>query len=524
MHGAVAADVEQCSTVGVGILQLGGSAVDSAVASMACLGVINMFSSGIGGGGFMVVFAGSQTEVIDFRETAPAAAHRDMYKDLKNGSIYGGLGIGVPGELRGMELAHKRHGRLPWARILQPAIDLALGGFKVTRKLASILKENSDVIMSNEVMRDVYAPGGSLAKEGDLLKRPRLGKTLKLIALNGVDEFYLGSLAKDVVEEITSQGGIITLEDLENYRAVIRHPVSTKYQGYTLLSAPSPASGAVLLEIMNILEGYNFEPKDRSSVLTYHRIIEAFKFAYAKRTQLGDPEFADVKDLTEAMLSKDGAKKVRSRISDERTFSADYYGPHYDVEETPGTSHLSVLAPDNTAVAVTSTINLILGSRVMGNGTGIVYNDQMDDFSLPNVTNYFGVEPSEANFIEAGKRPLSSCSPTVVAKEGRVKMVVGASGGTRITTSTALVLLHALSFNRTIDEAVRMPRIHHQLLPNTVYMEEEVSNSLITGLTALGHNMTTPMPRANVQGILFDVNHHLNASSDFRKGGVAKIY
>eukprot|EP01135_Chromosphaera_perkinsii_P003480 Nk52_evm6s245 gene=Nk52_evmTU6s245 len=523
-HGAVAADVEQCSVVGVDILKKGGSSVDSAIASMLCLGVINTFSSGIGGGGFMLIFAGSNTEVIDFREVAPKAAHRDMFANVTDGSVIGGLGIGVPGELKGFALAHKKHGVLPWETIFQPAIDIALNGFIVPNQLATVVKDMEKEIVGNPVLKSVYAPNGVLIQAGDTLRRPKLGKTLKLIALKGADEFYTGSIANLIVSEIQENGGVITKEDLKEYKPEVRTPVSTKYQGYTVLSAPAPASGGVLIDILNILEGYNFSPNDTKNATTYHRIIEAFKFAYAKRTSLGDPKFTDIEKLVKQMLDKKYGEQQRKKIEDGKTFPTDYYGPHYDVEPTPGTSHLSVLGPDNTAVAVTSTVNLIFGSQVMSNSTGILFNDQMDDFSLPHTTNFFGVEPSKANFIQAGKRPLSSCSPTVITKNGKVRMVVGASGGTRITTSTAMMILDVLSFGMPVDKAMRAPRIHHQLLPDSVYMEEDFPHDIVLELRKYGHKFITPMPRANVQGIWRDNSNFLNATSDMRKGGVAKLY
>eukprot|EP00128_Syssomonas_multiformis_P007599 Colp12_sorted_trinity150504_noHs@31971 len=524
--GAVAADCPRCSEIGRDILEAGGSAVDAAISTLLCQGVINSFASGIGGGGFMLIRSSTgQEEVIDFREVAPENAFRDMYQEVHNKSQFGGLAAGVPGELRGFEVAHKRHGKLPWRDVVLPAARLASGGFVVTKTLANMFKSQGAAIMANKDMRLEFAPNGVLPVEGDVLQRPRLGRTLEIVAEHGADALYNGTLTEGFVRDVNSQGGNMTVRDLNNYTPVIREVVSSRFGGYRVIAAPAPASGQVLLYTLNVLGGFNATRCDAATIDLTQRVVETFKFAYAKRTQLADPAYYDVTDVVALLGNTTFADETRGKIKLDRTFPLSYYGPSFDVEETPGTTHVSVLGPDNDAVAVTSTINLSFGSQIVSGSTGIVVNNEMDDFSSPNITNAFGVRPSKANFITPGKRPLSSSAPVIVISDtGRVRLVAGASGGTRITTATAQVVLGVLSLGMDIKEAIDAQRVHHQLLPANVTVEPQFSPELIKGLQKIGHSVVilkTGSYESVVQGVEQRADGTIYAYSDPRKGGVA---
>ncbi|KAK3565489.1 hypothetical protein QTP86_010872, partial [Hemibagrus guttatus] len=398
---AVAADAGACSEIGRDMLKRGGSAVDAAISTLLCVGLFNPQSMGIGGGHYFIIYNSStgKVETINARETAPLRATGDMFRHDTELSKKGGLSIAVPGELRGYELAHRRHGRLPWRELFEPSIQLARDGIRVSRALAKPMRENKETIQDDPVLCEVFCDSNkTILRENDTIRFPRLADTYERIAKGGADVFYKGSMAETIVKDIQAAG-------------------------------------------------YNFSPSSVSTpekkTLTYHRIIEAFRFAYAMRSRLGDPQYLNITDLIHNMTSDYFAENIRSQITDNTTHPESYYGPEYFNPETSGTSHLSVLAEDGSAVSVTSTINQYFGSKVMSPSTGIIFNDNMDDFSSPYITNAFGIRPSPNNFIKPGKRPLSSMCPTIISdKHNKVKMVVGASGGTKITTATALYEFH----------------------------------------------------------------------------------
>lgn len=499
-HGVVAADASLCSEVGRDILKKNGSAVDSAIATSFCIGVINMHSAGIGGGGFMTIYNRStnKAEVIDYREEAPGKANSTMYINSTLNSKYGTSASGVPGEVRGFRKAWNKYGRLPWKDLVQPAIDLAKKGFRFGYPAHAAANRSSTLpyIKKDPGLSELLIDkAGNLKKLGTVLKMPKYARTLETIR-DDPDSFYSGELAKSIVKDIQDGGGIITLEDMKNYTAKVRTPLSDTMGDLKWYTNPPPGSGAVLSMILNILKGYNFTQDSRkdlnSSILTYHRIIEAFKFAYAYRALLGDKDYWDVREVVKNMTSGEYGDYLRHKIYDNRTFqNYTYYGDFYSSTNVGGTSHLSIISPDGDAVAATNTINLYFGCKYRSTRTGIIYNNEMDDFSTPGKKNNFGVEPSESNFIKAGKRPMSSMTPSIfVDSSGLPRLAVGASGGTRITTAISLVVMNYFWFGRNLSEAVLDPRVHHQLLPNYIRIDKfyPISKDLQAGLRRLGHD------------------------------------
>uniref|UniRef100_A0A3P8WL54 Glutathione hydrolase n=1 Tax=Cynoglossus semilaevis TaxID=244447 RepID=A0A3P8WL54_CYNSE len=527
---AVAADAKTCSEIGRDILKKNGSAVDASIATLLCVSLLNAHSVGIGGGSNYVIYNAStgKVETINARETAPSNAVEDMFGDNDQLARKGALTIGIPGELRGYEMAHKRHGRLPWRELFQPSIALARKGFPIGKALALAITTHKEDIEGNAALCEVFCDSEkNILKENDIIRFPKLAETYQRIAEEGPDLFYEGSIAKAIVSEVQEAGGIITLEDLREYQPELNEkPLKAKVGQFTMYVPNAATGGPVVAFILNILNGYNFSDKSVSTteqkILTYHRIVEAFRFGYAKRSELGDPRYMDMTELINNMTSDVYAEQIRSKIMDHTTFPEGYYGNMNSVPETHGTSHVSVVDEDGNAVAVTSTINLYFGSQVMSPSTGIILNSQMFDFNHPDGVQGFRKPHNLNNLIQPGKKPLSSMCPAIIFdKDHKLKMVIGAAGGTKIPTGIASVILNSLFFNYDLKRALAESRIHNQLDPNTTLVEPGFDQDVLEGLVQKNHYTkirNTKTPHTVIQVVLRQ-DDHLVAESDPRKGG-----
>ncbi|CAK4034553.1 gamma-glutamyltranspeptidase like [Lecanosticta acicola] len=499
--GAVASESSICSQIGGDVLKAGGNAADSMVATVLCVGVIGMYHSGIGGGGFMLVRSSNGSyEFIDFRETAPAAAFQDMYNNNTNNSIYTGLASGVPGELRGLERLHNNYGVLPWKDLVMPAIKVARDGFPVTQDLVKYM--DSATSDDNFLVEDPnwaidFAPNGTRLGLGDTITRKRYAATLEQIAERGVDAFYTGPIAQLTINTIQANNGTMTLEDLKNYTVAIRDPASITYRDYRIHSCSAPSSGTVAMSVMKIIEGYPDIGYAATLNLSTHLFDEALRFAYGQRSELGDPLFVDGMDEYQAdMLSAETAAAVRAKISPFHTWNVSVYDPSgFESLETPGTSAVVTSDVSGLTVALTTTVNLLFGSKILVPETGVILNDEMNDFSIPGSSNAFGYIASPANYIRPGKRPLSSISPTIVEHaNGSFYFATSAAGGSRIITSVLQNLWHVLDQNMTSAQALARPRLHDQLVPNQVSFEYAYDNETVAFMEGRGHNVTWVAP------------------------------
>jgi gamma-glutamyltranspeptidase/glutathione hydrolase len=494
-HGMVVAMESIAADVGVSVLQKGGNAVDAAVAVGFALAVTYPFAGNLGGGGYMLIrLADDRSTFIDFRERAPEKASRNMYLDasgnLTRDSIEGWRSSGVPGTVRGFELALSRYGRRKWADAVAPAIELASKGFPVSYALAESLKGSKSLAASSESKR-IFQKNGAFFDVGDTLRQPELARTLEKISTNGAKEFYEGDTARRFTEEMTKNGGIITLSDLKGYKAIERTPLEGKYRDYTIITAPPSSSGGIaLLEMLGILEGTGYEKGGAGSASAIHYGAEAMRRAYADRNEyVGDPDF--VKVPIAGLLDRAYLGKLRASIDPERATPSEAVRPGRPAgTEHLETTHYSVVDADGNAVAVTYTLNGGYGNGITVPGLGFLLNNEMDDFaSKPGTPNMFGLVQGEANAIQPGKRPLSSMTPTIIVRDGRLFMTVGAPGGSRISTAVMQVILNVIDFGMNVQEAVDAPRFHHQWLPDKLSLERGISPDTVALLRSRGYDV-----------------------------------
>ncbi|OKL62532.1 hypothetical protein UA08_02420 [Talaromyces atroroseus] len=497
--GAVASESSICSAAGIDMLKSGGNAADAMVATVFCVGVIGMYHSGIGGGGFALIRSPDGTfENIDFRETAPAAAFQEMFANDTLGSVFGGLASAVPGEVRGLEYIHNKYGALEWSTVVQPAIRVAREGFPVTddlyRAINSTMKDGDSFLRTDPSWALDFAPNGTLLGLGDTIYRTRYADTLEFIANQGSDAFYSGPIAETMIQAVQAANGTMTMEDLQAYKPTLRDAQQIDYRGYKITSTSAPSSGSIGLSILKIVDGYNDFFSPETTELSTHRLNEAMRFGYGQRTSFGDPSFLPGLQQREQDILSDGfASSIRRRISDFHTQDVSAYDPDgLESLDTPGTSHISAADHSGLAISLTTTINLFFGSLVMVPETGIIMNNEMDDFSIPGSSNRFGYAPSPSNYIRAGKRPISSITPMIVTNpDGSLYFVTGAAGGSRIITATVQSVINLI--DRAMDplRALSEPRLHDQLIPNVVAFEETFNNDTVQFMRERGHNVTT---------------------------------
>ena len=527
-RGMVAADHRLASEAGAEILRRGGNAVDAAVAAALAVGVTNPSSCGLGGGGFMVIFDRSSQRVfaLDYRETAPRAAHRELY--VRDGEVVpglsteGGLAVAVPGEIAGSLAALERFGTLPFGVVAGPAIRLARDGFPVEKHLAESIAKRVEVIRRHPPLaRLLLKEGGKPHEVGDVLRQPELARVLETVAEVGAEGFYGGWVADAIVGAVVSAGGLLTVEDLRGYQARWREPVRGAFRGNEVFAMPPPSSGGgVLVSVLNTIAHDDLEALGHNSPTYIHLLAESLQFAFADRAaHYGDPDFFPVP--LARMIALSSGRVRRMRLSAARTYPPQHYGRKFTADDG-GTSHLSVIDGEGNAVALTTSINTGFGSKVLVPGTGIILNNTMDDFSAqPGVPNVYGLIGSEANAIEAGKRPLSSMSPTIVVRNGEAVAVAGGSGGPLIITATLQALLDSLVFEMSSEDAVTAPRLHHQWMPPVLFLEESIREIDDYPLSRLGHSIRRSSRGAAVQLIRRSADGWLDGASDPRKGGRA---
>jgi gamma-glutamyltranspeptidase/glutathione hydrolase len=535
-HGMVVAQEKISARIGADILRLGGNAIDAAVATGFAMAVTYPRAGNIGGGGFMVIHLkghgqeAAQDIAIDYREAAPGATTRDMFLGADGRpeaakSRDSALGIGVPGTVAGLALALDKYGsgKFTLAELLKPAIELAHDGFVVTDDLADTLPGWHRRLVKWPASAKIFSrPDGTPLQQGDRLIQTDLAATLSAIATRGPRGFYEGPVAEKLAAAIRDAGGIMTSDDLKSYSALVRAPVRGSYRGYDIISMPQPSSGGVvLLETLNILEGFPMRDMKQGSAASLHVMVEALKRGYADRARyLGDPAFVNAPVAT--LIAKDYAAKQRASIDLDRatpwTDALSATPPH----EGSNTTHFSVVDGFGNAVSNTYTLNFSYGVGLVADGTGVLLNNELDDFTAaPGASNAFGLVGFEANLPGAGKRPLSSMSPTIVLKDGKPMLVTGSPGGSRIISTVLQVIVNVLDYNMDVAAAVAAPRLHHQWLPDEVKVERGFSDEVLAALKAKGHRIAESMGYSSANSIVVTPNGLLGAPDPRTRGAEA---
>jgi gamma-glutamyltranspeptidase/glutathione hydrolase len=529
-HGMVVAQEKLAARIGADVLRRGGNAVDAAVATGFAMAVSYPRAGNIGGGGFMVIHSRERGEdiTIDYRETAPAATTPGIFlgsdgKPDAAKSRESALGIGVPGTVAGLTLALEKYGsgQFTLAQLLQPSIELARNGIAVTDDIADALPEEYPWLARWPSSAKLFSRAdGTQLREGDTLVQPDLATTLSAIAEQGPRGFYQGPVAEKLVKAIGDAGGIMTLDDLKSYQPVIRAPMRGSYRGYDIISMPLPSSGGVvLLEMLNILEGFPMSDMKQGSALSLHVMIEAMRRAYADRAHyLGDPAFVNAPITT--LIAKDYAARQRASID------LDHATPSSQVLPVPregsNTTHFSIVDSLGNAVSSTYTLNFAYGVGLVAEGTGVLLNNELDDFTAaPGASNAFGLVGFEPNLPGPGKRPLSSMTPTIVLKDGRPVLVTGSPGGSRIISTVLQVIVDVLDYHMDVAAAVAAPRLHHQWLPDEVRLEQGFSDEALAGLKARGHHIGETLGQTSANSIAVIPNGLLGAADPRLRGAEA---
>jgi gamma-glutamyltranspeptidase / glutathione hydrolase len=533
--GMVSSQERRASEVGVDILKRGGNAVDAAVAVGFALAVTLPRAGNLGGGGFMLVYSAKTKEsiAIDYRETAPAASTRDMFLNAQGNpdpakSRDSGLAIGIPGTVRGLALAHERYGsgRLSLAQLIEPAIRLATDGIPVEDDLADSLPAAQAKLARFPASAAVFLRDGKPLQRGDRLVQPDLATTLSAIAQQGPDAFYSGRIAAAIASSVQAIGGIMTEADLAAYRPVMRPVIRGSYRGFDIVSMPPPSSGGVhLIQMLNILEGFDLRHAGAGSAAAYHLLAEAMKPAYADRaTWLGDPD--RVKVPARGLASKPYAAAQRAAIDPNRARKADEISAGNPAPfEGDQTTHYSIIDAEGNAVSNTYTLNLSYGVGMIAAGTGVLMNNEMDDFSAKSgAQNAFGLVGGDANSVAPGARPLSSMTPTLVFRDGKLYLITGSPGGSRIITTTLQVITNVIDHGMNIAEAVAAPRIHHQWRPDVLLHEEGLSPDTLTLLSQRGHTLRLGATSGSANSILVTPEGLQGASDPRQRGTSASGY
>lgn len=531
-YGMVVSRVEIANQIGADILARGGNAVDAAVAVGFALAVTLPVAGNIGGGGFMLVYLAEEDRVIaiDYREMAPAAASRDMYLDA-NGDVqkeivrFSHLASGVPGTVAGFHHALTNYGTLSLAEVIAPAIKLAAEGFPVYRRLSENFKRYSERLLKNPASRQAfYKPGGTAYEVGEIFRQPDLAWTLGEIAAHGRDGFYKGEVARKIVAEMDRGGGLISLEDLANYRVIERQPVEGDYRGYRVVSMPPPSSGGLhIIQMLNILENFDLKAAGAGSARSVHLIAEAMRLAYADRSEhLGDPDFHDVPVAW--LTSKEYGRALAATISLDAARPSDEVRPGVaPAPESPDTTNFVVMDAAGNVAVNNYSINLSFGSGITVAGAGFLLNDEMDDFSAkPGVPNAYGLLGKEANAVAPGKRPLSSMSPTIVFRDGKPFLATGGRGGSRIITAVLQTIINVIDFDMNIADATHAPRQHHQWYPDILYMESGFSPDTLAILAGMGHQIKPIGLSGSVQSAIMRDGYFFGAT-DPRRGNAGAI-
>lgn len=524
-NGVVSSAKPEASQVGIEIMKKGGNAIDAAVATAFALGVVEPNASGIGGGGFLLIrFAETGEEVfLDFRDIAPLAATPDMYeldedgKPVGDAATLGGKAVAVPGEVAGLLMALEKYGTLSREEVMQPAIDLAENGFEVTENFADMIVDNYEKLMSNDATAEIYLKDGLPYEEGDIFVNKDLAKTLKKIAKEGKDGFYKGEIAQAVVDEVQRTGGIITLEDLEQYEVKVRKPVKGTYRDeYEIISAPPSSSGGThVIQLLNIMENFDVKSIGLNTTESLHAWSEAAKLIFADRSEyMADTDFVDVP--IEGLLSKEYAKELFDRIDMDKA-SHDVEPGNPTEYESGSTTHISVMDKEGNMVSITKTINHFFGSGVTVPGTGIILNNQMNGFSK---------KPGRMNSIEPKKRPISSMSPTIVLKNGKPFMTIGSPGSQRIITTVAQIISNIVDHGMDIQEAINAPRMFD--MGGGLLLESRIEEKVAEELEAKGHDVDIRGDYdsyfGGAQGIILEESGLLHGGADPRRDGQAVAY